>query len=465
MSPTSSDPTSSDPRSGSFRRLVTIVIVALVVLCGALFAVAAVQGPRLSSVVEDLGAATPQLRLTANQGVAPIDPDQVVIEPAVAFTVDTSASLITVSFPQGLAYATDYRLTIDGVHNPIRDTTAAFGHEFSTGSASVLYLDRAEPGSGEADRVYSAGVGGGERSVVYSAERILEIARVGGLLAVSTATGEGTSDLHLVDLDSGAEETVILPGDGLVSQLRSSASGQTLGFAFTEAGESLDKRYLRSLFTIDLTRGRDLVEATALDGSPVHVLDWQFQPRGEGFLSLGVDRSLLRFDASGAPPTPLGEALTLGRITSDGSSVTLSDAFGFIELDLTTLEEQRLELSPVAGAAPFPSEIARLSDGRLLAHAVLYDEASGAFDDLILLDDGSAATELVGIGGDTSEVRSFTVTSNGQYAVLQVTPNVAAGRSDGYPVAPTPTTVTTVLVDLSTGGVVASFDGMNLLWG
>ena len=114
MSPTSSD-VAPAPEVG-FRRLLGLVIAVLVVLCGGLFALTALQGPRLSSVSADVAAGAPQqLRFVANQAVASVAVDQVRVEPATPVTVAVSGKVITVQFSSQLHYGEHYTVAVDGV--------------------------------------------------------------------------------------------------------------------------------------------------------------------------------------------------------------------------------------------------------------------------------------------------------------------------------------------------------------
>ena len=437
------------PTSSEFRRTFAVVIVALVVACGVLFAVSATQGPKLSSSQADVAAGTlQQLRLVANQPVASVTPEQVSVEPAAPFTVDTSGAVIAVRFTRALDYATDYTVTVSGVRSPLREVTSTLTQTFSTGAPTLFYLKRDPAG----DSIYRAGLHGADRTVVYTADGIQEFAVTGGALAVVTLDGV----LSIVGSDGGVE-TVPLPAEGTISLLHASDSGSTLGFVLNSDD------FVRTLFTIDLASGRELAPVLNLTGEPQHVLDWQFVPGTESLIAQDIDRSVTVV-TPGQPPLPLGDYLTLSHVSADGAVLTASDAFGFVTLGVADLDEQRIEPSPVTGVRPFGGEVQALADGMLLQHVVVYNDSSARFDDYLVTDDGTSASIVFGRVGSPGSILSFQVSPNEQYVAIEIDPNVSTSVADGYSANPRPASVTTLIVAIATGSVISSFEGFDLSW-
>ena len=452
MSPTSSD----------FRRTVAILISVLVVLCGGLFALTALQGPRLSSVSADVAARAPQqLRFVANQAVASVAVDQVRVEPATPVTVAVSGKVITVQFSSPLHYGEHYTVTVDGVRSPARDQESTFTHEFSTAQPRLLLLQRDPAG----DRIVAAGIGTAEKQTLYTGQRIEEFAAIGRSLALVSATDDG-SVLQVVTPGEDGVETVPLPGTGTVSMLHASDSGRTLGFVFSSADTTRSDAAVRTLYTIDLsTGGRDLVAVQDLTGEPMHVLNWFFVPGGETLIAQSIERGVSLVDPTGAAaPLPLGQYLTISHVSADATTLTASDAFGFVALDLASLAETRLEPSPVQGEQPYGGEVQALGGGAVLQHVVVYNDSTQRFDDYLVVDDGTTARIVYGRSGSPGSILSFRVSPNKQYAAVEIDPNVATSAPDGYRGNPRPNAVTTVIVELSTGSVTASVPGLGLDW-
>ena len=75
--------------------------------------------------------------------------------------------------------------------------------------------------------------------------------------------------------------------------------------------------------------------------------------------------------------------------------------------------------------------------------------------------DGSASDVYVPADPAT-RITGLTVTPNGHFALLETVPDPARGASDEYPRNPRDTSVTTLLVELSTGTVTRSVAGFEV---
>ena len=440
-------------------RGIGITLVILLVLCGTLFAVGAAQGPKLSNVQLDVArASTQQVRLVANQSVATVAESQVKVSPAAPFTVDTTGNVIAIVFTSPLDYHARYSVTVSGVRSPARDTESKFETTFSTRDATVYYLDRGQ----DADRIYVSGIIPAEHRVVYQADTIMEFAVVGKVLAVVTRDADRIDALSLVQLNSTIVEEIALPDDGWVTQVQASDSALTLGFVFTSVGDS---DYVRTLFTVQLASGRELVPTMDLQGQPIHVMGWQFRPGTETLVVLDSSGALAVIDPS-APEAqlPLGDYLALSHISADGSTVTASDQFGFSTLTVDGLRADRLPPSLIDGKEPYLSEAQVLSDGSTIELVLIYFVDTGRFDSYLVRDDGTISTPIYGEKGSNAMILHFTVSPNEQFVAIEIDPNTTTSQDDGYIGNSRPDAVTTVVVDLATGSPVASFDGFALHW-
>jgi hypothetical protein len=453
--------TSTD--GGGFRRALALTVAALVLLCAVFLTLGYLQGPKLSSaqvdtrgVVEQSGQ---QLRLFANQPVAQITPDQVTITPATRFSVSTEGDLIAVQFDSRLDYATDYRVTVEGVTSVYLAQPASLSFEFTTDSPTLYYLDRGET----TDDIVTTGLSGSDRTVVYSATRIQDFAVLDDFLAVVTLGDDNTSTLTFVNTDTSVVEPVRLPDIGSISGLDASAAGNTVGFALTSAAGGVGQKNNSTLYTIDLAAGRTVTPVVGISGDPVDVLGWQFLPGSASLLALTFDRDLLLVDAVGAV-SPLGRFMGLDKVSPDGLSVTMTDSLGEVSLSLETGDIVRLEPSDIEGNRAFLGATAVLPSGDRVQKVVVPDPTGRRFTSLLVYDDGASARILYQTPGGAGSISDFTVSPNGQYVAVETVPDAAASVSDGYYFDARPTSVTTVIVDVETGAQTRSVEGFALHW-
>ncbi|CAN5246216.1 hypothetical protein BH11ACT5_BH11ACT5_23210 [soil metagenome] len=455
MSPTSTE-------GPAFRRALALTVGALVVLCGVFLALGYLQGPKLSSaqvdttgVVEQGGQ---QVRLFANQAVAQVAPSQVSVTPATGFTVSTQGDIIAVQFDSRLNYATDYRVTVTGVTSVYLNQPSTIDYTFTTATPTLHYLDRGDT----ADDIVTTGLRGSDRAIIYSTPHIQDFAVLDEFLAVVTLNDDHTSSLSFVNTDTSVVEKVRLPDTGSISALDASAAGNTLGFTLTSSADGLGQKNNSTLYTIDLTAGRAANPVLGLDGKPIDVLGWEFLPGTGTLLALTFERSLLLIDPASGTVTPYGQFLSFDKVAPDGLSVTMTDTFGEVSLDLATGEVTRLEPSPVDGAKAFQGATATLPNGDRIQKVVVPDPTGRRFSSLLVYDDGTSARVLYQTPDDGGSISDFTVSPNGQYVAIETVPDASASVSDGYYLDARSTSVTTVLIDVESGAQTRSVEGFAL---
>lgn len=451
-----------------------ISIGVLLLLCAVLVGLTAIQGPKLSGARVDTGRVVAdtgqQLQMFANQPVAEVDAEQVTIAPHTPFQVTTQADVITVRFSQQLDHGIQYTVTVRGVTSPYQQREAELSYSFTTDAAAFHYLDRADPESerGE-DAIIRTGVSGEGSDAIYRGARIQDYAVFEGALVVSTLAEDDTSSLALVSLVDGTTEPLELPGPGMVEGLAAAADGSSvLGFTMTSAPTASPPSYTDALFLVDLEGDRAVEPVHGLDGAPVEVGDWLFVPGEAAAVVRAVDNSLLRFDfttgqaATPPVPTPLGSYLDLVSASSDGSRLVVADIFGPIALSIDGTEE-RLPASPLDGVVPSVGGIELLDAGSARVQQVAILDSSGRFASY-LVHDGSAARILYQSPDGKGSIEGFRVSPNGQYVAVTVVPNVAASVSDGYYTSAMATSVSTIVLDVESGAVLASVDGFDVTW-
>ncbi|GAB3606090.1 hypothetical protein GCM10027413_14990 [Conyzicola nivalis] len=436
-------------------------MVVLALLCAGFAALGYVQGPKLSSAQVDTEQVTTrsgqQLRLFANQPLAAVDPDDVTITPAAEFTVTTSGAVVAVQFEQPLLYDARYVVEVDGVTSQFDDQGSTLSYEFTTGSQPLYYLDRGEA----VDEIVRTGARDVERTVVYSAPRIQEFALLGSTAAVSTDLGDGTSALSLVSFEDGGVEPLGLPVPGVIEKLHAADDGVTIGFAFSSADGAFDN----TLMTLNLDLGRDIAPVAGLDGAPLAVSNWFFLPGGVTLAAHNIgDESVLLVDTASGVVTPLGSYASLESLSTDGTRLGVTNAFGPVVLSIADLSDVEFAPSPIYGVAPLPGDFRLMRGSDLVQHVVLVDYEANVFENLLVADDGSSSRELLRTVDHAGSIGDFSVSPNDQFVAVEVVPNVASSVSDGYPVDDRSTSVTTVIIDLSTGAQVKSVAGFALQW-
>jgi len=435
----------------------------LALLC-ALFAVLGyVQGPKLASAQIDSGQAVvragEQLRLFANQPLAPVTEDDVTITPAVDFSVSVSGAIIAVQFEAPLHYDADYEVTVSGVTSRYNDQGATLRYSFSTGSSPLYYLDRGE----QVDEIVRTTASSNERDVVYSAPGIQGFAVLAGAVAVATDQPGGGSALGLVSLDDGGVEPLPLPGPGTVEQLHASDSAAVLGFVFTSApdtGGVLDS----TLVTLDLDAGREAVPVAGLDGTALQVSRWAFLPGGASLVAYARDSSVLLVDTASAAATPLGTFTKFDSVSTDGTRLAVGNAFGPVALSIADLDDTEFAPSPIAGVVPYPGRFQLMRGSDLVQQVVLVDYADSSFVSILVADDGEQSRLLYRTVDDGGSIGDFSVSPNDQLAAVEIVPDVSTSVPDGRAVDPRSTDVTTVFIEIATGEVVKSVAGFAVQW-
>jgi hypothetical protein len=453
-----------EPSAQLFRRTFGGVVVALLVLVIVFAAIGANQGPKLSSAQVDtdgvVAQSGQQLRLFANQAVATVSDDQVTISPATALTVSSSGDTIAVQFDQALKYNTEYTVHVSGVTSQYVNTPSDLQYTFRTGSPDIFYLDR---GTGS-DQIIRTAINETERTVVYSAPKIQDFAVFDGAVAVSTEVEDGLSALSLVNA-AGDVESVALPGAGTVDLMRGNAATGVLGFTFTGAEPVAERTYFDTLITIDLNSTRLLSPVTGLDGALLEVLDWSFVPASTRLIAQNTDQSLLSVNTDEPRDVlPLGQYVEFDSVSADGSAVVVGDPFGPLALNLADGTTTRLDPSPLDGVTPFGGTAQVLEDGRWLQQVAFFNETTGRFQSLVVVDDGEASRALFRTLDDAGSIERFRVSPNNQYVAIETVPDVSVSEPDGYLINGRSTSVTTVFVDLESGAVVKSVEGFGATW-
>jgi hypothetical protein len=462
----------------AFRSAFAATVGVLIVLCGVFLALGYFQPPQLSEARIDLSRATSepgqQLRLFLNGPVKSVDESQVSVTPPIEFTVSTSDDLIAVQFAVPVHYNATYLVDITGVTSADRETSGDIRYEFTTGSTEIVYLDRGASDE-EPDQLISADLSDAGGEVVYEGVGVSEFAVLENSLVISRIVdaesgfvddgSPAQSSLELASLIENASETILLPGSGLIEGLRVAPNTSRIAFTFTSPGAEAEREFDNTLMTIDLDSSRTVSPVRGLAGEPISALSWSFIPGSTLMLVQERDQSVFVIDPTGVQsPSPIGRLATLGRLSVDGSRVVAVDPFGSVVVSLLDGSEQRLEPSLVDGEPPFVGDVQPLSNGSLVQRVAILDPDSGRFSSMLVYDDTDSARVLYQTVDSAGSIIDFALSPNEQFVAIEVVPVVEGSESDSREINPRATSITTVIVELSTGTAVRSFEGFAPKW-
>jgi hypothetical protein len=451
----------------SFARRFVATIVVLVVLVAGFAVLTFLQGPKLSSAQVDTTAVVSKpgqtLRLFTNERVAAVRKSLVSISPAVPFTVSSSGQVISVQFTRPLAYATTYRLAVDGVTDPDVAQSSTLNYRFRTASPPLYYLHRS--GSSAPDEIVKTGILSTGRSAIYSARRIQDFAIFDKALVVVTLDARGDSALTVVGR-SGVAQSIPLPGDGTVDHVAGNSDTGILGFTFTSDGPTTKQKYSNTLFSVNPAGTGIPTPIKGVGGSLLSVLDWGFVPLTNDIVAQNIDQSIVLVDTSKANVvTPLGAYPELGAVAADGSSVVVSDSLGPLRVALPGGKATRLAASRFKGKVPYEGDApAVVVPGGWIQDDQTYDAATGGFVSHLVFDTGGTARQLYALPNPRGTIGAIVASPNDEYVAIETTPGGATAASDGYAVNPRAKTVTTVFLDIATGTVVKSVSGFAVSW-
>lgn len=299
------------------------------------------QGPRLRHAVltDDPNTGYQTLQLEFNQPVKPIEPHAIQITPQADFTATTNNATVTVQFRQRLLSNTQYRVVINQVASTYTQQLAVLDHHFDTPPAQLYYLkhrDLAETktefyAAQATDTIVQMNLATKHEKILYQATRIIDYAVVGSRIVVHTMNDAITSELHQVDIETGAVSPLPLPGKSTVSHLRSMDNG-TVGYLYAKAGS---KEKTTNLIVHDIAAQRHHT-ILGLNRQPLLVYDWRPVSRGTAIVVRTRGEDVLLVDPTGKHAMqPLGQAAALGDVSYDGKSIIMmKTGEGYFALNL-----------------------------------------------------------------------------------------------------------------------------------
>ncbi|WP_150307698.1 hypothetical protein [Planctomonas psychrotolerans] len=462
------------PRPGRsrFRRVNGVVLTVLAGAAIALGAANATQGPRLNSAEINTRAlvarAEQRLVLHANQSLTDIDASQVTVTPSVPVDVSVDAAAITIRFQEILDYDTDYSVSVADVTGAFTNAARRFDYDFVTPSVDVYTLLRnttTEAGVDAPDRVLRNSPTGAESTVVFEAPRIQEYAASETVLMTVLQEQDDTTALVLTSLSDGVSTTVGTPAGGPLHDLR--MSDELVGFRMGGELDAVTSTRPAPLFVLDLTDASGVpVQVVGLDGAPLPVLDYLFVPGTTALVAQAEDTQLYLVDpVTGTPPTPLGQHAELRGFVPGTTDLVVADPLSGSRIDLADGSVRPLDLPP-AEADPVltAGKIVVLGENTYLQQFDRFDysEAQTSISSVLRLVDPTGTRPAYTPASESSRIRDFCMSPNGQLAAIEVVP--AGSPVDDYDRLPAFTDITTYFVDVATGATRRSVSGFLPSW-
>ena len=457
-----------------FRRLFSVTIAVLVLLVAGLAAANFSQGPRLASAEINLDASVargnPRLLLTANEPLAEVAAGQVTVSPATEVSTSVTDRALTVQFAGILRYNTVYTVTVTDVASTTQDATSTLEYEFTTPDVDIFALQRdsrLDAGAKRADTVRRTTLQGrGDGDIVFSAPRIQQYVALEEHLAAVTLAEDDAASLEVISFSGGENVQVPVPGVGVIENLVASPSKYLIAYTFTSAPEADGRRFDRTPFVYDLTEDSGLpFEVTGVDGLPMTVMDLGFVPDSTSLVVHNAGQTLFLIDMLGdAVLTPLGEHDEMRGFVPGTRALVVADPDQGSTIDLTDGTVTTLDLAPsLLDDSAYPGKLVLLNEQGRYARLFLQETTDiNRLASLIAVTDAADSDVAFTPASESSRVRDFCVSPNGQYLAVETIP--ASGLGDDYPTLPGFSGMTTALIDLDRGTSSRSVSGFLPDW-
>lgn len=439
---------------------VVIAVLGVVGLAGA--AVTTAQGPRVTRVSVDpdaaVNAAGSRLIFTTTQSLSHVQPDQVTVTPAAAFTVDTSGRSVGVRFALPLWDDTEYTVTISGVTGVGGGPATTITKSFLTPPLQSYVLQRATGG----DTVFRTDLAGDAAVPVFTDAQIEDFRATAGYLVVSTMDAEGHSHLIVTDPDGQNPRELPLPGEGTVTNLQSADRGNLIGYTFTDADVGSAGARASVLFTASLTESQSSEEPTQVTrtGGESRVDDWRFVPGTDSLLMLTYDGALTLVSPSGGAPVALGNAVAITGIARGSTTVVVERVDGPVAIDLATAQEAALPATDKALGQV--NSVIPLADGQTLRVLAQLDGFTVRSTTVHLVDQQGAARAVFSVEPNDTLIETC-VSPNGRYAAFLIAPDAVDNPYDGHQ-QPLPQKLQTHVVSLADGHEQVALSGFDIAW-
>ncbi|MDO4660559.1 MAG: hypothetical protein Q4B27_00205 [Candidatus Saccharibacteria bacterium] len=431
----------------------SLVAIGLLITLSVLTVLSYQQGPRLRHAVmaddPNIGYQTVQLQF--NQPVKPVEARAIRISPRADFTVTTNNATVTIQFRHRLQSNSQYHVAINQVVNAYTQQLSAASYHFDTPPAQLYYLKHRNAAETKTefyvaqatDAIVQMNLATKHEKILYQATRIINYAVVDSRIIVHTMNDATTSELHQVDIKTGAVSPLSLPGKGTVSRLRAMDNG-TVGYLFAKAGS---KEKTTNLIVHDIAAQRHHT-IFGLNAQPLPVYDWRPVSRGAAVVARTRGDDVLLIDPTGKHAMqPLGQAAVLGDVSYDGKNIIMmKTGDGYFALNLENSKK---------------SSITHQQGNNVISLAAFLHTRSGY------------SMEITSVNQQHILQRQTILTYPAKRVIHQTTPpayttNITVSPNDQYTAIEQKSTADsstkTHIIDNKTGHIVHTLDGKAVVW-
>jgi hypothetical protein len=462
VSLTFSDPGNTTTWRKFRHALWTLVIVFLLVGTGAT-AFTLSEGPRLRSVAIDESSALQTsgstLALRSDRAVAPVTSEMVQVSPSAAFQVESTDTVVRVSFTEPLLAATQYTVALSGVSPRGLGASSDWVTTFRTPAEELVFVRAA----GEVDELVALRLDGSNPRVLYQAPGIQSFTRVGVVFAVLRSENNQTF-IELIDPNSGAVDRLAdTPGIEIVSMAKA-AWGTTLVVTVNQTGGG-GTAVRGALALIDTVGSRAPEIVDGPSGNPLGVQKVIVSSVSGNIVAWLRDQTLVRFDPLTGIVVPAGTAAELWGFDSLGDRVVAVDSLGTLGRDLTTAEETRVPAGTLDGFPVFHEFTVMAPNGTPYQRVLLPGFDDGPPFAVVTVDLGEGIhRRLVGSLQTPQTVGSIGLSPNGQYLVIESNEAASALGFAGLSREVVRQETTLVIFDTHEGVVYATEPGFSFTW-
>lgn len=457
----------AERRGGARRRPFGVALAATLAVLMTLgiggVAFALTQGPRISNVEIDTLAVTEaggqRIVFTANQALAPLEADQVTVEPAADFTLTVAGRHAAVQFTYPLDDDTEYRVAIEGAQGVSGGPVSTLAHEFRTGQSPLVLLQRR---SDEDDVVFASNLAGDRAVPLYEAPQIEDVRASRDAIVAVTSDDELLSHVEVMARDGSDIRELPLPAAGTVTSPQIADHGGFVGYVFT--GADVASGGIEASLFIARLGAPDADPVRIGVGDELRVQQWAFVPQTTALLVLTFDGQLRLYDAANpeGEPVALGTAIGIEGIERGTATAYVQRPDGsVVAIDLTDLSEETVPTPGGYGiAGPTRPSV---GGARIQAFTELGPDGYPAQQRVVRIDADGASEIVFELDRPGDAIRQACASPNGRYVAVTVAPNLVDNPTDVYQ-RPLPQRLELHILDLRTGEEISIVRGSDPEW-
>jgi hypothetical protein len=442
----------------AFYRAFGLVVAGLSIGVLILALLVTTSGPRVRQVIaqnrsgDDIASVNQGLTVVFDRPIKSTDfASAIEVSPETDYTVGHRNQQLSITFNQNLLSNTEYVLTVKPVLEDDlgKQMEHEYTYEFTTAEPSFTYLEH-NSGPGAMDRVIERAPLSQKRYILFAAapstaanRRIQHFARNDRYLAVVLPRADNTDELRVVDLQTRAEESIDIPHDVRVENLRFSPVDNQFVFitrvvAKPDTSESHLKAYDNKLYRYDID-GEQLQLVDTLNDKD-YVQSALYSRDGQALLYQTLDNQSTNGEYYLTGATQTTEPILLGSYKDSGGFDRTNTKLAFLSdkgpaiYDAQAKKLQELPYIAIGGHISTPTflhnsdELIYLWDpfnAERGDHLQLYTaDADGKVEE-------QAGEQLVGWKSSTHSFEDLAVSPDDRYVLIEAKPKPQGGEDVG----------------------------------